>query len=67
MSECRTCGGYGMKHDPMAHDDRQWHFGYVCRRTDGCTPDPCDHEWTERGGPGDEWRECWLCGLQEDQ
>jgi hypothetical protein len=26
----------------------------------------CEHEWTERGGFGDEWRECWLCGLVED-
>jgi hypothetical protein len=24
------------------------------------------HDWMERGTPGDEWRECFLCGLQED-
>lgn len=27
----------------------------------------CDHEWMEFGGPGDEWRECFLCGRIEDQ
>lgn len=26
----------------------------------------CDHEWGERGGPGDQWRECWLCGTTRD-
>ena len=29
-------------------------------------PAGCEHEWVELGGPGDEWRECFLCGLQED-
>ena len=24
------------------------------------------HEWGDRGTPGDYWRECWLCGVQED-
>jgi hypothetical protein len=24
------------------------------------------HDWMQRGTPGDEWRECFLCGLQED-
>jgi len=30
---------------------------------------PCEpeHEWMELGGPGDEWRECFLCGKQEDR
>ena len=27
----------------------------------------CEHEWMEFGGPGDEWHECFLCGLQEDR
>jgi hypothetical protein len=46
-----ACQLCGMKHNPAAHDAEP----------------TCDHEWTERGGPGDEWRECWLCGLQEDR
>jgi hypothetical protein len=30
-------------------------------------PDTCPpHDWTDRGTPGDYWRECWLCGTQED-
>lgn len=24
------------------------------------------HDWIARGIPGDEYRECWLCGKQED-
>lgn len=34
------------------------------------TDDPataaCDHEWGERGGPGDEWLQCWLCDKEQD-
>jgi hypothetical protein len=26
----------------------------------------CAHDWAERGGPGDEWLECWLCGEEWD-
>jgi hypothetical protein len=26
----------------------------------------CEHEWMDFGGPGDEWRECFACGLVED-
>ena len=26
----------------------------------------CDHEWSERGSPGDWWQECWLCGGTRD-
>jgi hypothetical protein len=29
-------------------------------------PSGCEHEWSQRGTEGDRWRECWLCGLQED-
>ena len=27
---------------------------------------PCGHIWMARGSFGDEWRECFLCGKQED-
>lgn len=28
---------------------------------------PCpSHDWVQRGSFGDEWRECFLCGKQED-
>ena len=26
----------------------------------------CEHEWGDRGARDDRWRECWLCGKQED-
>ena len=40
------------------HRDYQqkWKLEYVGK----CPP----HEWTDRGTPGDYWRECWLCGAQ---
>lgn len=25
------------------------------------------HQWSDRGSSDDLWRECWLCGLQEDR
>ena len=50
MSGCYTCGGGMGRHDPIAHDQGE----------------PCEHEWIEQGGPGDEWRECDRCGLIED-
>jgi hypothetical protein len=24
------------------------------------------HEWSDRGTPGNYWRECWLCGASEE-
>ena len=52
MNGCQTCGGFGNRHDSIAHADAR--------------QEPCEHEWMEFGGPGDEWRECFVCGLQED-
>lgn len=26
----------------------------------------CGHEWSDRGSPGDQWQECWLCGTTRD-
>jgi hypothetical protein len=37
-----------------------------CGEIDKRSAADCDHEWMEFGGPGDEWRECFLCGRQED-
>ena len=25
-----------------------------------------EHDWMQRGTPGNEWRECYLCGKDED-
>lgn len=54
MSGCQTCGGFGNRHDSIAHDAEVPRI------------ETCEHEWMQFGGPGDEWQECFLCGLQED-
>lgn len=30
-------------------------------------PKPCEHDWMDRGVPGDRWQECFLCGRQRDR
>lgn len=52
MRACQTCGGYGMKHDPVAHDAEPCDHDWISR----------GHEES-----GDEWAECWLCGEVEDR
>jgi hypothetical protein len=51
VTGCHSCAGFGGHHDPTVHDEGR---------------ETCEHDWMELGGPGDEYRECWLCGLQED-
>lgn len=54
MTDCQTCGGFGMHHDPIAHDFVEW------------TKRDCEqrgnvyeaHEWTV--GPDGE-DECAFC------
>lgn len=47
MSGCRTCGGYGMRHDPIAHDAEPESYGHDCDHTslqhgaDGCNVPGC--------------------------
>lgn len=54
---------------------RDWAFQKMrdmADRADGkrpvrSSPPPHDHEWTKVGGPGDEWRVCFLCDAEDDE
>lgn len=41
MSGCTTCGGYGDRHDPVAHGDPQqeeWEAHAIASLREGCCP-----------------------------
>lgn len=58
-NECE-CGHSFYRHD-MGHGCIEC----LCR---GYRSVPCvgEHDWVGFGGPGDEWRECFACGLEQD-
>jgi hypothetical protein len=57
MSGCQTCGGYGNRHDLIAHGWGPEYGG-----------DDCEHEWTGWMDVGTcELRECIFCGAEDDR
>jgi hypothetical protein len=58
VSACPVCGGFDYLHDAVAHGFPESSERAACLRG--------EHDWMDFGGPGDEWRECFACGKQED-
>jgi hypothetical protein len=65
---CGRCGGpvsFTTTNGTRVHNNCATAHGAPADEPRG-RADTCDHEWSDRGGIDDRWRECWLCGAQWD-
>jgi DnaJ-class molecular chaperone len=57
VSGCHTCGGYGMRHDPIAHGTEPTWLTCPRCKGDGCVRDRFDMDVTCPDCDGDGGRE----------